>query len=101
MVDVMSSAQGARWPMTMPEERTRSVLQARELLIALSKNASMSEDLRGGAKALLRHFPSEDDMLNVVRFETNPDHYSPWSYKTFGIPSGSGWSVVMPEQAPG
>lgn len=83
--------------MTMPEERTRAVLQTKDFLVRLSKDKSLSDDVRGEAKGLLRHFPSEDDMANVVKYETNSKLYASWCYQTFGKPEEYSWKVIRPE----
>jgi hypothetical protein len=55
--------------MTMPSERTRSVVQAREFLIAIKGNASLPEAVRNEARRLLRHYPSVEDMNAVATRE--------------------------------
>ena len=55
--------------MTMPDERTRAVIQTRDFLIELSKNAALPERVRNDAKFLLRHFPSKDDMRTAGLIE--------------------------------
>lgn len=55
--------------MTMPSERTRSVIQAREFLIVLSHNTDISESTRRQAKQLLRHYPSRMDILGAGQLE--------------------------------
>lgn len=55
--------------MTMPSERTRSVIQAREFLIAIRSNASLPETVRNEAHRLLRHYPSVEDMNLVAARE--------------------------------
>lgn len=55
--------------MTMPSERTRSVIQAREFLIELSHNTAIPETIRRQAKQLLRHYPSRMDMLGAGQME--------------------------------
>ena len=49
--------------MTLPYERTRSVIQAREYLFELSRNSTLPEAVRVEAKRLLRHFPTADEVL--------------------------------------
>lgn len=44
--------------MTMPSERTRAVIQAREFLQELSQDVSLPESFRRRAKGLLRHYPT-------------------------------------------
>lgn len=55
--------------MTMPSERTRSVIQAREFLIELSQNNNILETIRRQAKQLLRHYPSRLEMLGAGQLE--------------------------------
>jgi hypothetical protein len=55
--------------MTMPYERTRSVIQTRDFLLELSRDASLSERIRRDAKFLLRHYPTRDDMVTASRIE--------------------------------
>ncbi len=43
--------------MTMPSERSRSVVQTREFLVELSRNKELPESVRDQARFLLRHFP--------------------------------------------
>lgn len=55
--------------MSMPHERTRAVIQAREFLVEISKNISLPMTLRSDAKFLLRHYPSADQVLLAGRIE--------------------------------
>ena len=55
--------------MTMPHERTRAVIQTREFLVELSRNAELPENVRSSAKHLLRHYPSASDVLLVGKGE--------------------------------
>ena len=55
--------------MTMPSERTRSVIQTREFLIELSRNTDFPETTRRQAKQLLRHYPSQIEMLDAGQLE--------------------------------
>lgn len=55
--------------MTMPHERTRSVIHTRDFLIELSRNISIPESIRRDAKFLLRHYPTKEDMLTASRIE--------------------------------
>ena len=55
--------------MTLPYERTRSVVQARDFLTELSQDESLPEEVRTEAKRLLRHYPSKDEVLRVGRLE--------------------------------
>ena len=47
----------------MPLERTRVVVQTRDFLVELSRDASLLERVRRDARFLLRHYPSRSDML--------------------------------------
>jgi len=51
-----------RQRMTMPNERTRSVVQAREFLQELMHSADLPESVRREARRLLRHYPSDEDL---------------------------------------
>jgi hypothetical protein len=55
--------------MTMPSERTRSVIQAREFLIELRGNLKLPESVRNEAHRLLRHYPSAYEMNEAARQE--------------------------------
>lgn len=55
--------------MTMPHERTRSVIQTRDFLLDLSRDPSLPERIRHDAKFLLRHFPTRGDMVTAGRIE--------------------------------
>jgi hypothetical protein len=55
--------------MTMPHERTRSVIQTRDFLVELSRNTSLPERIRRDAEFLLRHFPTRGDMVTAGRIE--------------------------------
>jgi hypothetical protein len=48
--------------MTMPYERTRAVVQAREFLEELMRSADVPESVRKEAHRLLRHYPSDSDL---------------------------------------
>ena len=64
--------------MTMPSERMRSVLQAREFLRELSESEGtpgVSKEIRDEAKRLLRHFPGAVDLARVA--EACPDIFEP------------------------
>lgn len=59
--------------MTMPEERTRAVIQTHEFLIELARDASIPERVRCGARFLLRHYPSKGDVLLAGRIEEHDE----------------------------
>ena len=62
--------------MTTPYERTRSVIQARDFLVELSRDTSLPERVRRDAKFLLRHYPSQEDMLTASRIEEETNSLS-------------------------
>ncbi|MCY1292573.1 hypothetical protein D9M68_521750 [compost metagenome] len=49
--------------MTMPHERTRAVIQTHEFLKQLERDLSVSEEMRGMANQLLRHYPTRAEVL--------------------------------------
>lgn len=55
--------------MTLPHERTRSVIKTEEFLRELSRNAELPQDIRSYAKSLLRHYPSADQIYSLGRLE--------------------------------
>lgn len=55
--------------MTMPVERTRSVIQTGEFLVELSRDVSLPETIRWQAKQLLRHYPSRREVLYAGQME--------------------------------
>jgi len=55
--------------MTMAYERTRSVVQTREFLQILSKDKSLSENIRRQAENLLRHYPTAESVWLAGRVE--------------------------------
>lgn len=55
--------------MTMPDERSRAVIQTRDFLVNLSRDRSLPEKVRDDAKFLLRHFPSRDEVILAGRIE--------------------------------
>lgn len=59
--------------MTMPNERTRAVIQTGEFLLELSRDSSLPERIRREAKFLLRHYPDQFQMLLAGRFEDASD----------------------------
>jgi hypothetical protein len=55
--------------MTLPFERTRSVLNTRQFLLELcnpEQTPRVPKTVRSQARALLRHFPNPSDINNVV-----------------------------------
>ncbi|WP_338514914.1 BPSL0761 family protein [Pseudomonas poae] len=57
----------------MPIERTRAVIQTGEFLLELSRDLSMPERVRRDAKFLLRHYPSQFQVLLAGRIEEASD----------------------------
>jgi hypothetical protein len=55
--------------MTMPYERTRTVVQTLDFLLELSRDLSLPERVRRDASFLLRHFPSKSDVLLAGQIE--------------------------------
>lgn len=55
--------------MTMPDERSRAVVQTRDFLAELSRDSSLPEKVRSEAKFLLRHFPTRDDVILAGQIE--------------------------------
>lgn len=55
--------------MTMPCERTRSIVQTGEFLQELSRDQSLPESVRQQAKCLLRHYPEPWVIFAIGSFE--------------------------------
>ncbi len=55
--------------MTMPSERTRSVIQTDAFLRELSKSPVIPEEYRNEAKRLLRHYPESSFVLFAGKME--------------------------------
>lgn len=55
--------------MTLPYERTRSLIQTADFLLQLSRSQDISDPLRNEAKRLLRHYPDADLILGLGKFE--------------------------------
>lgn len=55
--------------MTMPSERTRSVIQTEAFLRELSKSPVIPEEYRDEAKRLLRHYPESSFVLFAGKME--------------------------------
>jgi hypothetical protein len=49
--------------MTRPEERTRTLVQAREFLEELASDVSEANGIRTEARRLLRHYPTAEELL--------------------------------------
>lgn len=57
--------------MTMPIERTRSLIQAGAFLRQIEAEAGVSKQLREEARRLLRHFPSVSDVEAIASNEAH------------------------------
>lgn len=55
--------------MTMPHERTRSIIQARDFLVDLSHDQALPESIRNEARRLLRHYPTSNEILLAGKVE--------------------------------
>jgi hypothetical protein len=63
--------------MTLPDERTRAVRQAREFLISLldpKKTPKVPKEIRKQAYSALRHFPSDLHILKAA--EADPETWT-------------------------
>lgn len=63
--------------MTMPNERTQSVIQTAEFLKELSRANDLPASIRSEAARLLRHFPSADEIHDMGRFEEYLENLAP------------------------
>ncbi|SDS62079.1 BPSL0761 family protein [Pseudomonas oryzae] len=66
--------------MTMPRERTRSIIQTREFLVDLSRDKTLPEALRIEARRLLRHYPTADEVLLAGKVEEQREDGLPWVF---------------------
>ncbi|MEB3734038.1 MbcA/ParS/Xre antitoxin family protein [Halopseudomonas pachastrellae] len=55
--------------MTLPYERTRSVVETERFLREICRNSHLPSDIRNHAKGLLRHYPSADQVFSLGRLE--------------------------------
>jgi hypothetical protein len=55
--------------MTMPSERTRALIQTRDLLVELAQDSALSESIRRQARQLLRHYPTSSEILRAGQIE--------------------------------
>ncbi|WP_305955862.1 BPSL0761 family protein [Pseudomonas sp. BGI-2] len=55
--------------LTLPHERTRSVIKTEEFLRELARSAELPQEVRSHAKSLLRHYPSAGQIFSVGRLE--------------------------------
>lgn len=49
--------------MTMPKERTRSIIQARDFLVKQYCDRALPESVRDQARRLLRYYPTSKEIL--------------------------------------
>ncbi|HEX7369985.1 MAG TPA: BPSL0761 family protein [Rhodanobacteraceae bacterium] len=70
--------------MTMPDERTRSLLWAGGFLIELARDRRLPVDVRRSAVIIARHFPTVGDIASMAMFRH---------------PSGLGVGLVPPQEA--
>jgi uncharacterized protein (UPF0147 family) len=55
--------------MTMPNERTRTLIQTREFLLELAQDSALAESIRRQARQLLRHYPHSNEILLAGRLD--------------------------------
>lgn len=55
--------------MTMPSERTRALIQTRNLLVELAQDSALAEPIRRQARQLLRHYPNSNEILRAGKLE--------------------------------
>lgn len=55
--------------MTMPHERTRSIIQTRDFLVDLSDDQTLPDAVRIEARRLLRHYPASQEVLLAAQVE--------------------------------
>jgi hypothetical protein len=53
--------------MTLPDERYRAVVQTQEFLVEILTTPRVPKRIKEGARAMLRHYPSEYDMRRASR----------------------------------
>lgn len=66
--------------MTMPNERTRSIIQTREFLVDLTRDKTLPEAVRTEARRLLRHYPTADEVLLAGKVEEQREDALPWVF---------------------
>jgi hypothetical protein len=66
--------------MTMPTERTRSIIQTRDFLVNLSHDKSLPDAVRTEAHRLLRHYPTADEVLLAGKVEEQRADGLPWLF---------------------
>lgn len=60
--------------MTLPDERYRAVVQTEKFLKEILSTPRVPKAIKDGARAMLRHYPSEWDMKAAARGA--PDHFA-------------------------
>ena len=60
-------SQSREYPMTLPDERYRAVMQTQKFLLEILSTPRIPKKIKDGAKHCLRHYPSEYDMKKVSR----------------------------------
>lgn len=55
--------------MTLPHERTRSVVETERFLREICRNSDLPPDIRSHANGLLRYYPSADQVFSLGRLE--------------------------------
>lgn len=55
--------------MTMPLERTSSLIEARSFLYSLRSNSEVSEEVKRQAERLLRHYPTAREVMQLAAKE--------------------------------
>ncbi|WP_280326569.1 BPSL0761 family protein [Pseudomonas sp. BN102] len=71
--------------MTMPRERTRSIIQTREFLVDLSSNQELPEAVRNEARRLLRHYPAANEVLLAGKVEEQRGSGFPFVFPSASI----------------
>jgi hypothetical protein len=59
---------------TLPDERYRAVVQTQEFLVEILTTPRVPKRIKEGARAMLRHYPSEYDMIRAA--EGAPDVFA-------------------------
>lgn len=75
--------------MTMPAERSRTVIQAGAFLKELRANSDLPEEIRNEAHRLLRHYPSVFDVEQIASFGRSEN--AMWLTNPFGGPVDPDW----------
>lgn len=60
--------------MTLPDERYRAVVQTEKFLKEILSTPRVPKAIKDGARAMLRHYPSEWDMQAAARGA--PEHFA-------------------------